>query len=332
MAKSFVVNSEERAWRLLKNWVETDQMPEVEFEGWPKLQIAVEGDEYHSSLNSSQMAALVDFKKTIGRTYAMISHGAYDMRRLHQDEEEQLDFNTQVKQGSSLLETDLSPLVQALSSTISTHPAASLAVGLILGLAFVARPVILKHYEHRAKQLDVDERARLLNLGLSSREKEQFDLYEQSLKKVAKTHPQIHQALPDARHAFWKFASASANADRMTVAGIDLSGDDLEILSERRKRRVVGVEEITKDFKVLGIDKAQGAYRIKLETAAMAVTATFRRPQVTDAKVRQLFRCMADGQIVSATLEVKTADKAQLSARLLKFKVKQPDQSADEVA
>jgi hypothetical protein len=203
---------------------------------------------------------------------------------------------------------------------------------LILGLAFVARPVILKHYEHRAKQLDVDERARLLNLGLSNREREQFDLYEKSLQKVAKTHPQVHQALPDARHAFWRFASASANADRMTVAGIELSGDDLEILSERRKRRVVGLDEVTKDFKVLGIDKAQGAYRIKLEAPGLAVTGSFRRPQVTDTKVRQLFRCMADGQIVRATLEVKTVDKAQLSARLLKFRVGQSDQAADEVA
>lgn len=332
MAEPIVVDSEETAWSLLRAWVEKDRMPEAEFAGWPILQIAVVGDEYHSSLNSSQMAALVDFKMTIGRTYAMVSHGAYDMRRLRHDEEEQLDFNTNVKPGSSILDTDLSPLVQALASTVSAHPAASIAVGLILGLAFVARPVILKHYEHRAKQLEVEERARLLDLGLSKKEKEQFELYEKALVKVAAIHPQVHQALPDARQAFWRFASASANADRMTVAGIELSGEDLEILSERRMRRVVGIDEITRDCLVVGIDKVQGVYRIKLEGKALAVTATFRRPQLTDPKVRQLFRCMAEGQAIRATLEVKTVEKSQLSARLLKFKVVQLNHAEADAA
>lgn len=43
------------------------------------------------------MAPLLDFKKTIARTYSAIAHGAYDMRRLREDEDDQLQFNTEVK-------------------------------------------------------------------------------------------------------------------------------------------------------------------------------------------------------------------------------------------
>lgn len=320
MPKKFRVSDEEQAWYLLSEWLRTGDMPEVDFVGWPVLRIKVEGDDYESSLNSNQMSALVDLKMTIGRAYAMVTHGAYDMRRLKSDEEEQLDFNTKVKRGSSILETDLTPLVEALAHATSQYPGATLAVGLILGLAFVARPIVLKHYELRAQQLEVEDRARLLGLGMSRQDEAKVSLFDEALKRVSKLHPQINQALPDARHAFWRFATASADAETMEVAGLVLSSEDLEILSERRGRRSAEYEEVTKVFVVTGINKIRGVYRIKLESPDLIVTAAYRRPQMTEGRVRSLFQCISQNRPILATLDVKTVEKSQLSARLMKFK------------
>jgi len=239
-----IISTEEDAWALLEQWVNKQPINEVEFVNWPVLQINIKGEDYNSSLNSSQMAALVNFKKTIGRAYSTIAHGTYDMRRLKAEEEEQLEFSTHINQGSSLTDTDLTPLVQALASVVSTHQNASLAAGVIIGLALVARPVILKHYEIRAKQIDVDERARLLDLSLTSLEKKQYTLFETALAKLEKIYPQISKAIPDAAAGFWKFASASSNADKMSISGIELSQEDLEILSERRQNRPTDISEI----------------------------------------------------------------------------------------
>ena len=318
---AFVVRSEKDAWHLLEFWMAGNDLPEVEFEGWPVLRIDIKGDEYHSSLNSSQMSALVNFKMTIGRTYAAMTHGAYDMRRLKAEEEEQLDFNTTVEKGSSILDTDLTPLVQALASAVQTNPTLSVVSGLLIALTFVARPIILKHYETRAKQLDTEERGRLIDLSLNSKEQLQHALFEKALAKLSNQRPQISQALPDASNAFWKFASASANADSLEVAGIIFGQDDLEILSERRKDRPSKVKEIRKTFSVLGIKKVQSFYKVELISKELTVQAVYRKPHLTDARIKRLFRCVTTSETITATLEIKTVDKAQVAARLTTFSV-----------
>jgi len=314
-----VVRSESDAWELLERWLSDRDVGEVEFEGWPVLNITLRGGDYQSSLNSGQMAALIDFKMTIGRTYCAVSHGAYDMRRLREEEEEQLDFSTEVRPGSSIMDTDLSPLVQALGSVITAHPGTALVAGVLLGLAFVAKPIILKHYENRAKQLDVDERQRLLSFALSRSEEAQSQIYEKATKKLELHHPQFSQALPDARDAFWKLASASVNAESMTVAGIDFSQEDLQILSERRRRRASDVSEVTRVFRVAGVRKSGAAFRVQLESKNLVLTAVYRRPQFSDAGLKRLLNCFTSEIRISATVEIRTVDKSQLIGRLLRF-------------
>ncbi len=320
-ARPLVVRNEQDAWTLIERWMSGEEIGEVEFEGWPVLKIELRGGDYKSSLNSGQMAALVEFKMTIGRTYSAVAHGAYDMRRLREDEEEQLEFSTEVRPGSSIMDTDLTPLVQALGAVMTANPGTSLIAGVLIGLAFVAKPIILKHNENRAKQMDVEERKRLMDLSLNRAEQGQNQLFERATKRLEKHHPQFAQALPDAREAFWRLASASVNADSMRVAGIEFAQEDLQILSERRRRRPTDVSEITQVFRVAGIKKSGAAYRVQLESKTLVITANYRRPQFSDAGLKRLVNCMATDTRIQATLEVRTVDKSQLVGRLLRFTV-----------
>lgn len=314
-----VIRSEEDAWELLDLWLTGEDIGEVEFDGWPKLTITLQGGDYKSSLNSGQMAALLEFKSTIGRTYSAISHGAYDMRRLREDEEEQLQFSTEVKKGSSIMETDLTPLVQALSSVVTAYPGSSLIAGVIIGLALVARPLVLKHYETRAKQLEIEERQRLLSFSLTPTENSRHKTFERVIGRLEKHHPQIAQAIPDARQAFWRLASASVNADYMTIAGIRFSQEELQVLSERRARRASDVKEVTRDFRIAGVKKVGSGYRIQLEAKDLVLSVSYKRPQFSDTGLKRLMSYMTSETRISATLEVKTIDKSQLTGRLLRF-------------
>lgn len=325
MLKKTIISNENAAWEILEKWLGNEDVGDVEFSGWPVLSIGIKGEDYSSSLNSSQMAALVNFKKTIARSYSAIAHGAYDARRLQGDEDEQLDFTTSVKKGSSLTDTDLTPLVQAFASAVSAHPTASLMAGIVIALALVARPVILKHYENRAKQIDTDERKQLLDLSLTPIERNQYAIFRKSVAKLERIYPQISRAVPDAAAGFWKFASASANADQMSVAGINLSQGDLEILSERRQRRAANISEIEQIFEVIGVTKHQNVWKIQLSSKNLVLAAVYRLPQMTDAKVRRLMGCIATSTKIQAKLEIKVFEKSQVSGRLMRFKTVDAD-------
>lgn len=315
------VSCDADAWALIESWFRNEELGEVEFEGWPILEIKINGDDYQASLNSGQMAALVELKMVLGRAYSLLAHGAYDMRRLRGEEEESLQFTTKVKRGSSILGTDFTPLVQAFGHAITAHPSFALAAATVLGLAFVARPVIMKYYEDRAKQLEVGERMRLLDLSMNAQEKKQYRLFEKVIEKLESKHPQFGQVLPDARETFWKFASASVDADRMNIAGLDLTQDDLEILAERRRRRQGDVQEIEDSFKVVSVRKAGVSFKVGLESRAIAISALYRKPQLSDLRIKRLMSCMTSESWVQAKLQVRTVDQAQLSGRLISFRV-----------
>ena len=313
------IGSDDDAWRLLARWLEGGDAPEVQFKDWPILSIKISGDDYQNSLNSGQMSALVDLKMALGRAYSVIAHGAYDMRRLRSEEEEQLQFTTNVKKGSSILDTDFTPLVQAFSSAITAYPGLAVVAASVLGLALVARPVILKYYDDRAKQLDSDERKRLLNLSLGVEEKAKYALFERAVKKLEVNYPEFAQVLPDARESFWRFASASVDADRMSIAGLDMTQDDLEILSERRRRRPGDIREVDQVFKVVSVRKAGAGFKIGLESKNLSISALYRKPQLSDARIKRLMGCMAAETMVKARVEVRTVDQSQLSGRLISY-------------
>ena len=330
MAEPSVITNDEEAFALLQRWLRYDHLPDVEFVGWPTLRITVKGDDYDSSLNSSQMAALVEFKRTIGRAYSVLTHGAYDMRKLRQEEEDELEFVARVSPGSSVSDIDLSPLIHAFASAVDTHPAVSLAAAIVIGLLFVSRPIILKHYENRSKQLDIEERKKLMDFALSAREQSRYEIFDQAATKLEQKHPQFAQVLPGAQHAFWKLASASLDADTLEIAGIKLSQDDLELLSERRKNRPSDVREAEGVFRVVGIRKDGRRYRIQLESKKLSVTAVFGRPHLTDAKIARLFGHMSNSQRIFARLEIRVIDKAQMGARLTYFSLHQENDSDNE--
>jgi hypothetical protein len=320
MEHPVAVKDDSQAFALLSQWLAGKKIPTAEFVGWPVLSIKVTGDDYDASINSGQMHALTDLRLTVGRAYSVLAHGAYDYRRLKDEEEEELEFKTKLRSGSSITETDFSPLVQAFSTAVHDHPTFSVVGAVLLGLSIVARPMIMKYFENRRASLDAKAQQNLFNFALSATELKQQDLYEKSLEKLAKTHPQIYRAVADVQGSYWRFASSSIDADKVEVAGITLEHDQIELLSERRQRRPRSVQEIQGIFTVAGVRKDSSRYQIALESTDLSISAVFRKPHLTDTKIRQLLKIFQAGGKIAATIELRSIDGAKPTGRLLRFK------------
>lgn len=319
-SREIIVQSDDDAWTLLKAWLDGTEIPDVTFESWPILSIKIRGGDYRSSLNSGQMSALVEMKMAMGRTYALIAHGAYDMRRLRSHEEEQIQFSTQVKRGSSILDTDLSPLIQAFSVAVTEHQQLAIIAAAIIGLALVSKPVILSYFKNRAKDLDARERSQLLDLALGRDDVKKYAVFERAVSQFQGVYPQFAHALPDARESFWKLAAASVDAEKIDIAGLELSHDELALLAERRNKRDRHVNEVVGRFRVSSVRKFGSAYRVGLESPKLSINATYQKPQLSDARIKRLFSHITNDTEIEATLQVKTIDQAQASGRLLSFK------------
>jgi len=321
--KPNIIRTEEDAWNVLNQWLNNEPIADVEFDGWPQLSIAITGNDYNSSLNTGQMSAFIDFKMVMGRAYAAIAHGAYDARRLRSSEEDELEFTTEVKTGSSLADTDFSPLVTAFSQIVTTHPHISLAAAIVLGLLFVSRPLIRQHLENKAKQIDSDERRKLIELVEKNTPQENAHVksLDKAIARICRVYPQFAMALPDASHAHWRLTSSASDADKMTISGIELSQEQLEALGDRRSFRNAEVEMVEDTFQVLGVIRVRKNYRVQLRSKNLYISAMYKPPEMTDARARRLAGCITSSQLIKATIELKRLEKSHVIGRLMKFQL-----------
>lgn len=326
------ISTDENAWDLVNRWVRDEAIPPVEFDNWPRLRITVCGEQFKSSLRSSQMEALVDFKMSMGRSFAAIAHGAYDKRRLKQEEEELLEFSTSVREGSSILDTDLSPLVEALAGVANARPTETLVAGVVIGLALIARPLILRHFDNRARQLEADERKHLQDLlgRITQDDRQRWALFDKAMTRLTKIFPSFPQMVPDAAKTYWRLASASVDADNMQVSGVRLTHDNLQVLSERRSARKAEISEFTGPFFVDGVVKVRNKYRAQLRGETFSISATFSDTTLDQRHLSRLTQCMGKSYQIEATIEIKKVEGSSVSGRLKRFKAIPPESNEDQ--
>ncbi|WP_186150225.1 hypothetical protein [Burkholderia gladioli] len=92
----------------------------IEFVGWPKLQIKLDGPGYNSTITSDVAEVLVDLQVAINRSYARLVHQSADSRTLTGEERSKLQFKAEVKKGSSIVNVDLGEYLKTLTHELVT--------------------------------------------------------------------------------------------------------------------------------------------------------------------------------------------------------------------
>ena len=129
------IASEEDAWRHLEEAVsgKFPQMKgtdlEIQFHGWPRLEIYLPDTPRQASISPSMMEAFIDLQKTIYRSHTFLSADTGNLRTLTNAEREQFEFRVEVKPGSSGYEVDLTEIAKSLGADIIAKKRASAPPG-----------------------------------------------------------------------------------------------------------------------------------------------------------------------------------------------------------
>ncbi len=116
-----VIRNEADAWKLLNAAVEgtiTD-FGEVRFEGWPRLNIHLDGDDLHANLPSRYLPALQEYQESIQRVYSYVKYKDYGLRRIKDAERKQLELAFEVEEGSTQIIADIKDALQAVANVMT---------------------------------------------------------------------------------------------------------------------------------------------------------------------------------------------------------------------
>jgi hypothetical protein len=87
--------------------------PDVEFKGWPSININVKGDEkrYNSSLTASMLFGMADLTNEIQKAFTVIRHDTHNRQRLTNADKNLLDIVYHISEGSSQADGDSDKIV-----------------------------------------------------------------------------------------------------------------------------------------------------------------------------------------------------------------------------
>ncbi|CFQ96742.1 hypothetical protein [Yersinia frederiksenii] len=96
------------------------QFPDVEFKGWPTLDINVKGDKkrYNSSLTASMLFGMSELTNEIQRAFAVVKYGSQNLQRLTNPDKQRLDIVYHISEGSSQADGDSDAIVNGAFSVL----------------------------------------------------------------------------------------------------------------------------------------------------------------------------------------------------------------------
>ncbi|MGG4572840.1 hypothetical protein ACLPJS_30320 [Pseudomonas aeruginosa] len=119
MAK-YVIKDDDSALKLLESLLKDSDLPlpEVEFKDWPRFEMHVKGERYHSTITPELMEAFLDLQKTINKSFALVRY-ADSSRRLTNADREELKILVHVAEGSSGFVAKLEEQAETLAKGIA---------------------------------------------------------------------------------------------------------------------------------------------------------------------------------------------------------------------
>lgn len=318
------IQSEENAWAILAKYIDGKPVERPIFDGWPSMTISIRGEDYLASITAGQMEAYLEFQATINRAFAALAKGHFDARYLKDSEEEELTLRTQVKKGSSILETDLSPLVQALSSVVGKASPTEVIVGGVLISLALTSPLLVKYFvEGRARELELKNTAALIDTVAkkSAEETRRLGLYDNALKGISKVFPALIGLMPQLKRSQLSLLSSIDDADSATINGVLITQDQIQDLNNRRPRNSHKIDDFRASLQVMSMQKAKDHYKLKLENKHQAILAKLSIEKFSEHKIGRLISAFRKSASVDFHLRVTRADQATMKGYVEDFVV-----------
>lgn len=265
--QEIVICSEEDAWDVLRQAVEgrfADQV-RLRFEGWPSFALDVKGRDWNSTVPTRIMPSLLELQKDINRAYASIQYNEPNLRRLREEEKDDLEIVIKVDKGSSIFNADLwlqlSKIAEAAVGRMDGNQIALTVVGVAL---VIAAPVMFKAWlQSRQEEREIASR-----IELSKEETARLSVMAEAMK----TQPIIESAREDAQATNNRLLKAANPGDTMEIGNVSVSSEEASELVQPERERAQEIE-LQGNFSILGnrTDRGDG-FRITIRRVLDGLT------------------------------------------------------------
>lgn len=221
----------------------------IKFDGWPSLDIDIEGQRYHSSLPSGVMKALLEYQGAITRAYASISYGR-SAKALTEDDRSDVELVFNIAEGSTDTNTPLWETLTKLGEKAIERMTGTNLVVTVLGGALIASGYFgFTHW--------VDAQAAMQAQGNQSA----------ALVQAIKSNEHLAQLNADVSKSALSLVRAASDADRIEYAGTHLDRAEIEALTVR-SREATAPHRIDGKYEIVSLKRFDDRWRVVLSSDA----------------------------------------------------------------
>lgn len=254
------ITSADEAWMYLEMATKGDGLPDdfdIVFDGWPNLEIKFDGKDWKGTVPTRIMQPLLDAQKDLHRTYVMMAYGFPNLRKLTDDDRDNLEIVVKVNEGSSEYIAELAPQLteianQAIGKMNSTDILiAILGVALIWGGKEIAKAYISAKLESAKEEQKVK---------LSEQETERMKV----MASVVKIAPVVSDANDNYEATQTKMLKAVKPGDSVSIRDVKISSVEAAEITQREKPESLE-KFMSGTFRVLANDASkENGFRIKI--------------------------------------------------------------------
>lgn len=281
-----VIASEEDAWAALERATQGDgfdERIELEFRNWPIFQMDVKGRDWDSTVPTRIMSPLLDVQKDINRAYASIKYGDFNLRKLKDEERDELEVVVKVRKGSSIFDADLWKQFSSMAEAAVGRMNGDQIVITVLGIALaITAPVMYKAWlASRQKEREIESQ-----LELSRQETERLKVFSDAVKAL----PSLQTVRDDAQATHNRLLKTVKPGDSVAMKGVELRSDEVAVLIQPERERAQDIF-INGIFVVLGnrTDKSDG-FRITVKRLSDQLTLNADVPLELPYEQQQLIQ------------------------------------------
>lgn len=279
-----IIRSEEDAWKALKQATTGNGYPKnlsVEFDGWPTFKLDFKGKDWNSTVPTRIMQPLLDVQRDINRAYTGVRYNEFNLRRLTNEERDELEVVVKVKKGSSAFDADLWKQFNEIAKVAMDHMSGNEIVVMVLGLALVAVAPELFRAWLRSRDKDKDGKNRI---ELSRLENERLKIFSDAVK----VQPKLEVANEETQATNNRLLKATKPGDHVQLRDVRLSSEEVQAVVQTERERSRDVD-LHGQFAILGnrTDKSDG-FRIDVRRLSDDLTLKAEVPLELPADQREL--------------------------------------------
>lgn len=245
MSQEIIIRSENDAFALIKklqsNEVDADAI-DLKFDGWPLLELHIEGPKYHNSITPSMMKGFIELQRGVHRAFAYAKYGTYNVNKLTDEEKQKLELSIEVSDGSSIFGVDLEEILESfgLRDAVSNMSGKEIIfLVLVLGTIYAGSTSYKAYLDDRreTRVLEVTSEEKIKHLEtlsfMSTQETERMKI----ISDLATKYSSIENAQRHAYDSKTEIFKRAGTAKNIEFDNVSISGEDAQFLTRNAKRK-----------------------------------------------------------------------------------------------